>query len=558
MNTLGRWTIATCATFLPFGANLATAADQASNVVFIVVDQLRWDAMGCAGNTVVKTPSMDRLAKEGTRFTRAYAACPVCVPARASMFTGTSVETHRVTDNKVAVIGNDQQVPDLPSFDQILFRNGFHGEYQGKYHNPYRWAIGYDNAVRPINGAIPPESKAQITDTKAFREFIDKQVPQRPLKQGELFADRYDRPYLPSPIDPSYRKAAELFPTQQAAKGQNRKTAGGSAQGNTYGLLTDHPEECTLAAFTGRDGLEALDRLKRQGGRFTLTISLDPPHPPFVATQRYFDMYPAKSMPIPTTIHDPRTNSPYLNIDTPGPDNIYSQPERIQEGLGLYYALVSETDTWIGKILDRLDQLGLTDGTLVMLTSDHGEMMGDHGMHSKNIFYEQSVRVPLILRLPKAIPAGKVIHAPVSHVDYFATVLDYLGVPGPSTEGRSIKTLINGSENGKDRIVFSEWPDPKLPGFMVCDGHWKLMFGRTPNNPSLDALYNLDHDPEEMVNLIGANPAWEKYLGQAERLKSHLVEHLEKIKAPSAATVKARPIKSQAPLTPKRKITAAE
>ncbi len=553
MHTFGRFTFAAFAALCSFGSSSALAEEPAHHVVFIVIDQLRWDAMGCAGNKVVKTPNIDRLAREGTRLTRAYAACPVCVPARASMFTGTSVETHRVIDNKVSEIGKDQQVPDISSFDQVLFRNGFSGEYHGKYHNPYRWAMGYDNAVRPINGPVPPGSRAKINDTKAFRNFVDQNFPPGNLHVGELVGDRYHRPYRPLPIDPSFSKAEQLFEVQKDTYAKNQTGAGGSSQGTTYGILVDYPDDLTLTAFTGRDALAALERLKAKNGRFTLTVSIDPPHPPFLTTKRFADMYPAKDMPVPGTINDSRTNSPYVILYPPGPDNVFGQPERIQEGLSMYYALVTEMDEWVGRILDRLDQLGLSQNTLVMFTSDHGEMMGEHGMQSKNIFYEHSVRVPLILRLPGRIPAGKVVDTPVSHVDYFATILDYAQVSAPPTEGTSIKPFIDGSADNKDRVVFSEWPNPKFPGFMVCDGHWKLMFGRAPGNPSLDALYHLDVDPDELNNLIGANPDWKIHVSQAERLKSRLVEHLEKIKSPAAATVRARPIRSQAPLTPKRK-----
>ena len=540
------------AALLPMCAINAVEVKQDANLLFIIVDQLRWDAMGCAGNATVKTPNMDRLARQGARFTRAYASCPVCVPSRASIFTGMSVETHRVFDNKVAEIGRDQAVPSLPSFDQVLFANGYRGEYHGKYHNPYRWAMGYDNAVRPINGAIPKGSKATMNETKAFLAFLERNAPYRPLQAGEFMADRYDRAYLPFRLDPNYGKTENLVEDGRGSPGKSRK----SSQGETYGVLVDVPEHATLNAFTAFEALEAIDRLKAKKGPFTLTVSIDPPHPPFVVNKRYFDMYRPEDIPVPRTISDPRTNSPYIIKDVPGPDNKYGNAALIQEGLAIYYGLVSETDAWIGKILDRLDESGLQDNTLVILTADHGEMMGDHGMHSKNIFYESSVRIPLLMRYPNVIPAGLVLEDPVSSVDYFSTILDYLRVPAPVTEGKSIKPIIDGVESGKGRVVFSEWPDPRYPGFMVFDGRWKLMFGRSPDGPSLDALYDISADPDEMENLLGSNPKLERFRPEAERLKGLLVKRLEAVKSPAASSVKLRPIKAQAALKIKRVVRA--
>ena len=128
---------------------------------------------------------------------------------------------------------------------------------------------------------------------------------------------------------------------------------------------------------------------------------------------------------------------------------------------------------------------------LVIFTSDHGEMLGDHGMHGKNIFYEGSVHVPLLMRLPGVIPPNTVIQTPASHLDLFATILDYCGQPGHASEGSSLRPLIEGKENGTGRVVVSEWNSKTVPGFMIFDGRWKFLCGRTADAPSLDALYDL-------------------------------------------------------------------
>jgi arylsulfatase A-like enzyme len=287
-------------------------------------------------------------------------------------------------------------------------------------------------------------------------------------------------------------------------------------------------------------GLEALERLKDKP--FTLTVSIGPPHPPMVMPKPYFGMYPAEAMPVPASIGDRRTNSPYArgSADVAGDD--YRDPAKIRQMISDYYGLVSEDDEWVGRLLKRLDELGLADHTLVVFTSDHGEMLGDHGLHGKTLFYEGSAHIPLLMRLPGVIQPGTVVSAPVSHLDYYATILDYLGVSGPPSEGRSLRPLIEGKEEGKDRVAVSEWPSGNVPGYMACDNRWKLMFGRSAESRSLDALYDLQHDPQELTNLLGSNPDREQYRAEAERMKGLLLAWLERAKSPNLAQVKARPV----------------
>ena len=208
-----------------------------------------------------------------------------------------------------------------------------------------------------------------------------------------------------------------------------------------------------------------------------------------------------------------------------------------------YYGLVTLDDDWIGKLLQRLDELGLSDHTLVVFTADHGEMLGDHGMMSKFVFYEGAVHIPLLLRLPGVIPAGTVVKAPVAQIDLFSTILDYCGkAEGHESEGRDLRPLIEGREDGTDRVAVSEWPSPAVPGYMVCDGRWKLLCGRVANARSVDALYDLQTDPDEVNNLIGSNPDREKHRAEAERMKGLLVQWLERVKSSHVEDVKARAV----------------
>ena len=259
-----------------------------------------------------------------------------------------------------------------------------------------------------------------------------------------------------------------------------------------------------------------------------------------VVSDPYYSLYPPDRIPVPISINDPRTNSPY-RPNKRDDSGAYRNPANIRQMTSIYYGMVAELDDWVGRILKRLDDLGLRDNTLVIFASDHGEMLGDHGMHGKFVFYEGSVHVPLLMRLPGVIAPNTVIKAPASHLDLFPTILDYCGKSGHESEGRSLRPLIEGRENGAGRFAVSEWPSTKVPGFMVCDGRWKLLCGRAANAPSLDALYDLQTDPRELNNLIGGNPDREKHRAETARMKGLLVEWLTRVKSPHLDSVRARP-----------------
>ena len=496
--------------------NAADARSKPLNLLFIITDQQRWDAMSCAGNTVLKTPNLDKLARDGARFTSFYSACPVCVPARTAILTGHSIESNHVLSNSDV---SRADVP-FPSFDQILLRSGYRGEYHGKYHSPYQLTLDYSEPVRWLNGKKAPTGcKATMSEAEAFRTYLAANVPKRELKNGELIQGAGI--YTPIELDENF--------------GKPNPTKGSQAE--SYGRL-EVPKEHSIAAFTAKEGLAALDRLK--GSPFTLTISLDPPHPPMIVSEPYYSMYPPQSIPPPASIADPRTNSPYQNM--PGEGVLYRRPALMQQLTSIYYGMITEVDEWVGRILQRLDDLGLAKNTLVVFTSDHGEMLGDHGMHGKFVFYEGSVHVPLLMRLPGVIQPGTVIKAPASHMDLFPTILDYCGKTGHESEGRSLRPLIEGRERGEGRIAVSEWPATRVPGFMVCDGRWKFFYGRAANAPSLDALYDLQTDPQELTNLIGANPDKEKHRAEAGRMKGLLIGWLTRVKSPHLESVSQRPL----------------
>jgi len=207
-----------------------------------------------------------------------------------------------------------------------------------------------------------------------------------------------------------------------------------------------------------------------------------------------------------------------------------------------YYAFVTEIDDWVGKILNKLDELKLTENTLVIFVSDHGEMLGAHGMRGKFCFYEESVRVPFLIRYSGKIRAGQTISTPVSVLNIFPTILDYAGVKSIATDGYSLKGLMEGRESPKYDFAVSEWQwtNAKVPSIMIRTENWKLMTTHRNGGQNIEALFDLKNDPFEMNNLLGTNPERFKYKEITEELRSKLVGYLKDVNYPLVKGVEER------------------
>ena len=517
----------------------AAGAKAKINLLFIMTDQQRFDAMSCAGNKVVKTPNLDRLAREGAYFENAYSNCPICVPARAVILTGCGIDTVRVTGN------DDYDRPDvakIPTFDNILAGKGYHTEYYGKWHTPYKFAATYKNKVRQTGKHS--RGADVLGQSAAYKAWLDKKdIKPRNVGAGELLDNGSKRPYTPDALDWRFGKSQALWDQarkQNRDKNKRKKGLNPFSQAGSYGCL-HIPAACTRVAFVGGEVLGALDRIK--GGPFSLTCSFGPPHPPMILPKPYYGMYPAEKIDAPVSIDDPMTNSPYARRAAEPEMRRYRNKAHARQMASNYYGMVREVDDWVGRILDRLDTHGLAGKTLVIFTSDHGEMLGDHGMHSKMVLYEGSARIPLLMRLPGAIRGGSIVKAPVSHVDLFATILDYLSMPACKSDGRSLRPLIDGKGDGGIAFCVSQWRAGSGPNFMIRTRRWKLIVSYNPKSQTVDALYDLDADPHEMNNLIGKNPDRKKHLPQAEKLKARLTGWLKKTKSPHLKGVLARELR---------------
>ncbi len=492
------------------------------NLLFIITDQQRYDALSIAGNTVIKTPNLDRLAKSGAYFKNAYTPCAVCAPARASILTGRTVENHGIKNNTIADSGLPQSPTLLPqkTFDQILTESfGYRCEYYGKWHTPEFAANCYKNPVKISNSGR--SIFAPNGDIKFYKDnYLDLVFPKpasTALKPGELFDTFTERPYTPNVLDRRYGQTQ----TQVDASGI------AYAQPDLHGMITI-PDENSNTAYRGRQVIEALDRLKST--TFSITASFHFPHAPMLPSKKYSDMYPVNDMIAPVSISDPMTNSPYINANSRLTYTEYANTQKIKYLISDYYALITEVDDWIGKILDKVDALGLTDNTLIIFTSDHGENLGAHGMREKNVFYEESAHIPTLISFPGKITPNTTVNGYISNVDLFATINDYLQIPEQPSDGNSLRGLIDGTDQVNGKYVVTEWlSDPtKTPGYMIVKDSWKMFIPYTSTSTVINVLYNLKDDPYEMNNLMGSNPNKKNYTDKINELHTDLLTWLKK------------------------------
>ena len=263
---------------------------------------------------------------------------------------------------------NDSEVMTMPTFDEILAASGYRCEYYGKWHALSSHAEVYENPVQfTASGHSVFGSGGQ---SRIYRDYLSALGPIPGPGTGEFIDGISKYPYAANPLDRFYGMSYEELQQSNLEH----------AQPDQHGMLrldTAH----TLTAFQGRQVLEALERLKDT--TFSITCSFHFPHSPMLPADPYYGMYPVEDMIPPASIDDGMENSPYESSNGRLKRTEYADPEKIRWMISEYYGLISEIDDWVGRILDKLDELGIAENTMIIFTSDHGEMLGAHGMREK-------------------------------------------------------------------------------------------------------------------------------------------------------------------------------
>jgi len=469
------------------------------NLLFLLADQQRYDTLSCYGNDVVQAPNLNRLAGESIVFGRAYVTQPVCTPARSSIMTGFYPHTTGCT-------GNDAPLrPDMQTIAEMV-TEGYARAYIGKWH------LG--DEVIPQHGF-----DTWISTMDRYHHYST-----RP-EYGTIRSD-YHRYLVAHGYEPdSEHHGARIF---------GRRTAAAM------------PEEHTKARFVGR---EAAHFLREIGDRpFIAYANFFEPHPPFISP--FDELYRPEDIPVgPTFRRRPPDNAALCNREQA---EAYLRASHLQEMdittergwrqvKARYYGLITLVDRAVGEILQALDETGLWENTIVVFTSDHGDMMGDHALFQKGPLYDGSTRVPLLLRLPGAGGNSRRVVEPVSQIDLLPTMLELLELSVPAgLHGRSWMPALEGTGHLGDRDVIvesqvggshkvSSWlrfeePLPNTDRERAV-GLWRSII--SPDRFKLNLhpsdqceLYDLGSDPYEVVNLFAEPEHQPRIRDMAARLRS--------------------------------------
>lgn len=423
------------------------------NILVIMSDQHSKYQLGAYGDSLVRTPHLDRLASEGMRFTNAYTAAPLCGPSRMSFMTTRRPSANEVWNNSHILSSA------IPTWAHAL------------------GAVGYETALVGRMHFVGPDQ----------RHGFEK----RPL--GEYSAHHPGAARLGGP----------LF-----------KDIPGSTSGQT--------RECVEIAGYGRTTYQAFDEMVAEAGvrylrekaadrarPFAAVASFVLPHCPFFAPKELYDYY-YERVDVPEPSASELANEPQAiknfkkrrKIDAP------LESERIRVARAAYYGLCEYFDAQVGRLLAALDETGLADDTLVIYCSDHGEMAGAHGCWWKSNYYEGSVGVPLIARLPSIVPAGEVNAAICNLMDIGATAIDVAAAEAlPQSDGHSLWRLLQGCEDAAfSDETFSEMRTGagEPASRMLRQGPWKIYKCHDDTPP---VLFNLRDDPGEL-NDLGCDPAY--------------------------------------------------
>jgi arylsulfatase A-like enzyme len=482
---------------------------KARNILFIMYDQLRWDYLSCYGHPHLKTPNMDRLAAMGVRFDRACIQSPLCGPSRMSTYTGRYVHSHGASWNQVPL-----KVGELTMGDHLR-KLGMDC-----------WLVGKTHMEADAEGmarlGLEPDSKIGARVAECGFDIWERDDGMRPEGPDGLY-------------DPGGALRYNEYLRAKGYDGDNpwhdHANSGIDDEGNVLSgwfltnsdLPANIAEDDSETPYLTRRGIEFI---QAQGDAPWLChLSFIKPHWPYIVPEPYASMYgPQDFLPPVRSDAEAATDHPvfhgFMNIPV---SRAFSRDDIRAKVLRAYMGLVKQCDDQLGVLLDWLEATGRMDDTMIVLTSDHGDYLGDHWMGEKTFFHDASVKVPLIIYDPDPradATRGTVCDALVEQIDLLPTFVDVAGGDARGLdhilEGRSLRPLLHatGDWAGRDHVIceydFSASPlaarldltTRQARMFMVADQRWKMIHFESGHRPM---LFDLHADPGELVDL-GASP----------------------------------------------------
>ncbi len=468
-----------------FGQGGPVVVKPRPNIVFILIDDLRWDELGIAGHPYIKTPNIDRIGKEGAVFRNAFMTTPLCSPSRASFLTGQYAHTHGITDNVDRSAASHQ----LTTFPNLLHQSGYETAFIGKWHmgNDDRPRPGFDRWVsfKGQGTYLNAELNEDGTSVKSSGYITD-------VLNGhavEFIRRRHTRPFL-------------VYLAHKAIHPEVTQNDDGSVNLNDAERFIPAPRH--EKAFAG----EVIPRRPNYGRA--------PEDKPALVRQI--------------------GNLPALGVGTVTPDRAIFERQRT----------ILAIEDGVGEILNALQQTGQLENTILVFTSDNGYFYGEHGLSvERRLAYEESIRLPLLVRYPRVIKPGTVRDEFALNIDLAPTLLSLTGVAVPQNmQGRSLAPLLKGARPAwRNSFLIEYYSDKVFPRIVqmgykaVRNQRWKYI--HYLELEAMDELYDLKSDPFEINNLV-TEPRAQTALAEMKRELERLLRETKAMRPSSGLPSKVR------------------
>jgi arylsulfatase A-like enzyme len=474
------------------------AGDERPNILLILTDQQRYDTLGCYGAPTCQTPHIDRLARRGVRFERAYTNCVPCSPARAALFTGLYPHKSHVRVN------DDVLNPEAPNLASELRAAGYALGYAGKWHVDRDRVPGdYGFAGLDFPGYGYPIYHGQVEGLR-FGSSAE-----RGTRHYERYLQTHGYP-VPRVLEAHY--------------GDNP-----GVQGQEMYALHSGGIESSFEAMVCEETIRLLRDMHRrrecEGRPFFVWANFWGPHTPCLLPEPYYSLYDPRAIPEEPSFGETWSHKPYVQQLV---ERFWGLSRggwaRWREIVARYWGYVTMLDDLVGRIVAALDELGAMDDTLVVFGTDHGDTMGAHRLIEKGPFtYEQCYRLPLVAAYPGCRAPGSVCDEFVYLQDLFPTFLELAGRPDPGVpDTSSLLPLLRGEGGTTGREdVYAQFYAQLFPfeQRMLRTRSHKLVYNRS----DVGELYDLEHDPWEMHNLIDRPEARGVQEALLERMRTHMV-----------------------------------